>query len=92
MSKKYSEQLDHIPISNLLYMLIDISNCLIEKHKFEINRISMFIDSCYMKSDDFINKYFKNSSEKLKNFIIKTYNRKITTDDYEEIIDIILEN
>lgn len=92
MSKKYSKELNYMSKSALLYMLKDISNCLIEKHNFNYNGITMYIDNCYMSYDEFINKYFKNASEKMKSFIKKVYNRKITKDDYKDIIDIMLED
>ena len=92
MSKKYSEELNHVSKSTLLYMLKDISNCLIEKHNFDYDGITMYIDQCYMSCDEFINKHFKNASEKTKSFIKKRYNRKITKDDFKEIIEIILED
>ena len=91
MSKKYSEELNHISKSTLLYMLKDISNCLIKKHDYDYNDITMYIDNCYMPCDDFIKKYFKNSSELTKSFIKKTYNRKITKDDYEDLIKVLFD-
>ena len=54
MSKKYSKELNYVPKSTLLYMLKDISNCLIEKHNFDCDTITMYIDNCYMTSDEFI--------------------------------------
>ena len=91
MSKKYSEELNHMSKSGLLYMLKDISNCLIEKHDYDYNDITMYIDNCYMPCDAFIKKYFKNSGELTKSFIKKTYNRKITKDDYEDLIKELFE-
>lgn len=92
MSKKYSKELNMMPKSTLLYMLKDISNCLIEKHNFDYNSITMYIDNCYMSPDAFIEKYFKHDSEKMKTFIKKVYNRNITKDDYKDIIEILLED
>lgn len=91
MSKKYSKELNHMSKSTLLYMLKDISNCLIEKHNFDYEGITMFIDNCYMPCDAFIKKYFKNSSELTKSFIKKIYNRKITKDDYEDLIKVFFD-
>ena len=59
MSKKYSKELNNMSKSTLLYMLKDISNCLIEKHDYDYNSITMYIDYCYMPCDAFIKKYFK---------------------------------
>ena len=59
MSKKYSKELNYISKSDLLYMLKDISNCLIEKHNFDYDTITMYIDNCYMTSDAFIKKAFQ---------------------------------
>lgn len=92
MSKKYSKELNMMNKSTLLYMLKDISNCLIQKHNFNYQGITMYIDNCYMTEDAFIEKYFKNSSEKMKSFVRKVYNRNITKDDYKDIIKIILED
>ena len=91
MSKKYSKELNYVPKSTLLYMLKDISNCLIEKHNFDYNSITMYIDNCYMSCDDFIKKYFKNSSKIMKSFIKKVYNRNITKDDYEDLIEALFD-
>ena len=41
MSKKYSKELNYVSKSTLLYMLKDISNCLIEKHDYDYNSITM---------------------------------------------------
>ena len=91
MSKKYSKELNYMSKSTLLYMLKDISNCLIEKHDYDYNGITMYIDNCYMSCDAFIKKYFKNSGEKTKSFIKKVYNRNITKDDYEDLIEALFE-
>lgn len=91
MSKKYSKELNLLSKSALLYMLKDISNCLIEKHNFDYKGITMYIDQCYMSCDDFIEKYFKNDGEKTKSFIKKVYNRKITEDDYKDLIEALFE-
>lgn len=72
-------------------MLKDISNCLIEKHNFDYNIITMYIDNIYMPYDEFIEKYFKNSSELIKSFIKKVYNLKIRQDDYEDLIKVLFE-
>ena len=85
MSKKYSKELNYVPKSTLLYMLKDISNCLIEKHNFDYDTITMYIDRCYMSSDEFIKKYFSNKRPEIKSFIKKTYNRKITIEDIKEL-------
>ena len=91
MSKKYSKELNNMSKSTLLYMLKDISNCLIEKHNFDYNSITMYIDNCYMPCDAFIEKHFKNSSELTKSFIKKVYNRKITKGDYEDLIKVFFD-
>ena len=91
MSKKYSKELNYMSKNSLLYMLKDISNCLIEKHNFNYNGITMYIDNCYMSCDAFIEKYFKNDGEKTKSFIKKVYNRKITEDDYKDLIEALFE-
>ncbi len=91
MSKKYSKELNYLSKSTLLYMLKDISNCLIEKHNFDYEAITMYMDIYYMSSDDFIEKHFNTSSDKMKSFI-KTYHRAITKDDYNDIINILLKN
>ena len=91
MSKKYSKELNQMSESTLLYMLKDISNCLIQKHDYDYNSITMYIDNCYMPCKAFIKKYFKNSSELTKSFIKKTYNRKFTKDDYEDLIKVLFD-
>ena len=85
MSKKYSKELNYVPKSTLLYMLKDISNCLIEKYDYDYNSITMYIDNCYMSSDAFIKKYFNNERAEIKSFIKKTYNRKVTIEDIKEL-------
>ena len=85
MSKKYSKELNYMSKSDLLYMLKDISNCLIEKHNFDYDAITMYIDNCYMTSDAFIKKHFSNERAEIKSFIKKTYNRKVTIEDIKEL-------
>ena len=63
----------------------DISNCLIEKHDYDYNSITMYIDNCYMPCDEFIKKYFSNERAEIKSFIKKTYNRKVTIEDIKEL-------
>lgn len=91
MSKKYSKELNYMSKSTLLYMLKDISNCLIEKHNFDCDRITMYIDRCYMSSDEFIKKHFRNERPEVKSFIKKTYNRKTTMEDIKELFKDILD-
>ena len=91
MSKKYSKELNYVSKSTLLYMLKDISNCLIEQHNFDYDTITMYIDRCYMSSDEFIKKYFSNERPEFKSFIKKTYNRKTTMDDIKELFKEILD-
>ena len=73
MSKKYSKELSHMDKSTLLYMLKDISNCLIEKHNFDYNIITMYIDNNYMSYDEFVKKYSHYDKEKLYRFCIKIW-------------------
>lgn len=91
MSKKYSKELNYLPKSTLLYMLKDISNCLIEKHGYDYNGITMYIDKCYMPCDAFIKKYFSNERAEIKSFIKKTYNRKVTIEDIKELCKEVFE-
>lgn len=87
MSKKYSKELNYMSKSDLLYMLKDISNCLIEKHNFDYDTITMYIDKCYMSSDAFIKKHFSKERPEFKSFIKKTYNRKVTMEDIKELFE-----
>ena len=59
MSKKYRKELNYVSKSTLLYMLKDISNCLIEKYDYDYNSITMYIDNCYMPCEAFIKNTLK---------------------------------
>lgn len=91
MSKKYSKELNYLSKSSLLYMLKDISNCLIEKHHYDYDGITMYIDQCYMSCDAFIKKHFSNERPEVKSFIKKTYNRKTTIEDIKELFKELLD-